>query len=53
MSSARQLQVRINEHAVGTLSTKDDIWRFIYAPEWIANSQAFAQAPGLPLSTTE
>lgn len=52
MSSARQLQVRINEQTVGTLSTQDDIWRFAYAPEWIASPQAFALAPGLPLTET-
>ncbi|MEG2468998.1 MAG: HipA domain-containing protein [Comamonas sp.] len=53
MSSARQLLVRINEQPVGTLSTQDDIWRFAYAPEWLANPQAFALAPGLPLSKVE
>ena len=51
MSTARQLLVRINNATVGTLSTQDDIWRFAYAPEWIASPQAFALAPGLPLST--
>lgn len=51
MSTARQLLVRINDATVGTLSTQDDIWRFAYAPEWIASPQAFALAPGLPLST--
>lgn len=51
MSTARQLLVRINDATVGTLSTQDDIWRFAYAPEWIARPQAFALAPGLPLST--
>ncbi|OAD82121.1 hypothetical protein ATN89_21765 [Comamonas thiooxydans] len=53
MSTARQLQVRINDQIVGTLSAQDDIWRFAYTPEWIANSQAFAIAPGLPLSEYE
>lgn len=51
MSTARQLLVRINDATVGTLSTQDDIWRFAYAPEWIASPKAFALAPGLPLST--
>lgn len=53
MSTARQLLVLINDTTVGTLSAQDDIWRFAYAPEWIASPQAFALAPGLPLSTTE
>ena len=53
MSNARQLQVRINEQIVGTLSAQDDIWRFSYTPEWIASSQTFALAPGLPLSEKE
>ncbi len=48
MSTARQLLVRINDATVGTLSAQDDIWRFAYAPEWIASPQAFALAPGLP-----
>lgn len=53
MSTARQLLVRINDATVGTLSAQDDIWRFAYAPEWIASPQAFALAPGLPLSEVE
>ena len=53
MSTARQLLVLINDTTVGTLSAQDDIWRFAYTPEWIASPQAFALAPGLPLSTTE
>ena len=53
MSTARQLQVRINEQIVGTLSAQDDIWRFRYAAKWINDSQSFALAPGLPLSETE
>ena len=53
MSTARQLQVRINEQIVGTLSAQDDIWRFRYAAKWINDPQSFALAPGLPLSETE
>ena len=53
MSTARQLLDLINDTTVGTLSAQDDIWRFAYAPEWIASPQAFALAPGLPLSTTK
>ena len=52
MSTARQLQVRINEQIVGTLSAQDDIWRFRYAAKWINDPQSFALAPGLPLSET-
>lgn len=53
MSTARPLLVRINHATVGTLSTQDDIWRFAYAPEWVASPQAFALTPGLPLSEKE
>lgn len=53
MSTSRQLQVRINDQVVGILRTQDDIWRFAYAQAWTANPQAFALAPGLPLSATE
>lgn len=53
MSTARQLQVRVNDTAVGTLSTQDDIWRFAYAPEWIADPQNFALTPTLSLSNSE
>lgn len=49
MSAARQLAVLINEALVGALSTQDDIWRFAYAPQWLANTQSFALSPSLPL----
>lgn len=53
MSGRRQLQVRINDVMVGTLRVQDDIWCFAYAPEWLVNPEAFALAPGLPLSAAE
>ncbi|WP_454688596.1 HipA domain-containing protein [Achromobacter aloeverae] len=53
MTPYRQLQVRIGERQIGTLETRNDIWRFAYAREWLDAPDAFPLAPGLPLTTQE
>lgn len=45
----RQLQVSIDETPVGVLAESGSLWRFTYAPEWLAGARRFALTPALPL----
>lgn len=49
MITRRELNVLINDRQVGTLASQDDIWRFQYAPSWLADTQRFALAPAFAL----
>jgi serine/threonine-protein kinase HipA len=51
-TTARMLDVFVNERLVGQLRTADDIWSFSYAPSWQQDPEAFSLAPGLPKETT-
>lgn len=47
----RELVASINGAPVGTLRDEQDVWSFEYAPEWVANPQAFPLSPALPLQS--
>lgn len=49
MSAPRELNVWINDLQVGTLASQDDIWRFQYAPSWLAYAQNFTLTPAFTL----
>jgi serine/threonine-protein kinase HipA len=48
--SGRTLLACINQTAVGTLEEEAGLWGFRYAKTWLANPQAFALSPHLPLT---
>jgi len=50
-TTARVLDVLVNERLVGQLRTADDIWSFSYAPSWQQDLEAFGLAPGLQKET--
>lgn len=48
--SQRSLRAWINQHEVGSLTDREGIWCFEYAPAWLQNPGAFALSPHLPLT---
>ena len=46
----RTLRASINQIEVGTLQEIDGLWSFKYAPRWLADPDAFALSPHLPLT---
>ncbi|CTP93210.1 HipA N-terminal domain-containing protein [Xanthomonas translucens pv. poae] len=49
----RSLLASIGTQRVGTLSEYANLWKFTYAPAWLASADRFALAPGLPLQEGE
>jgi len=46
----RQLAASIGERPIGVLSESAGVWKFTYAPEWLASADRFPLSPALPLS---
>lgn len=46
----RSLRAWINQDEVGTLTDREGVWCFEYAPAWLQNPGAFALSPHLPLT---
>lgn len=49
----RTLLAWIDRQQIGTLSDRDGIWSFRYAPAWLEAPGNFALCPGLPLQAEE
>lgn len=47
-TSERELVVWFRDRHVGVLREVGSVWAFAYEPEWIASSDGFDLAPGLP-----
>lgn len=47
---SRELTASIGGWRVGVLSESAGVWKFTYAPEWLAYADRFALSPALPLS---
>src|SRR3546814_14809173 len=47
---SRELIASIGGRPVGVLSESAGVWKFTYAPEWLAYAGRFALSPALPLS---
>ena len=50
-SMQRQLEVSINDTAVGILNENNGIWTFTYSAEWLSSDGAFPLSNHLPLQT--
>src|SRR3546814_5473976 len=48
---SRELIASIGGRPVGVLSESAGVWKFTYAPEWLAYAGRFALSPALPLSS--
>lgn len=46
----RELAASIGGRPVGVLSESTGVWKFTYAPEWMARADRFPLSPALPLS---
>lgn len=47
--SSRTLQAWINQRHIGELRDESGIWSFVYHPQWLQASDAYALSPALPL----
>src|SRR3546814_13644277 len=48
---SRELIASIGGRPVGVLSDYAGVWKFTYAPEWLAYAGRFALSPDLPMSS--